>query len=198
MSPCPSLGAAWGGRRGGARAFYLPPGSELRPFPVRSRVGDQRGLRPRSSQSARAPWRPELRQGSGRAPGGPRVGEGRVVIPVPGLQALGAAESPYQKYTRASQRRPPYASSGRTAHSRHVPLASGLLQGRVLASQARWARLPAGALLARPLHDPGGSSQPRTCISESSRAPLLAPDARGAGPGRASVQGAGPGQGKNL
>lgn len=178
----PQFGSSRGGR--GARACNLPAGSELGPFPVRSRVRGERGLLPGSSQSARAPWRPELPEGAGRA----KEWRGRASHPGPRAGGPGSSEVILSKIDQGV----PAPTSLRLL-GRHCPLApsprvaSGLLQGRVLASQARWPRLPAGPLFARPLQDPG--DQPRTCISESSRAPLLAPDARGAGPRRASVQG---------
>lgn len=102
-------------------------------------------------RSARAP--PGGRRDR-RAPAGPRNGEEGVGILVPDLEALGTAKSPCQKYTRASQRRPSYASSG-APPAPSPGVASGLLQRRVSESQARWPRLPSGALFGRPLHDPG-------------------------------------------
>lgn len=156
-------------------AFRAAPGSE------RSASSDP------ALPGARAP--PGGQRG-GRAPAGPRNGEEGVGIPVPELEALGAAKSPCQKYTRASQRRPSYASSGGTAHSRRVPVLPRVCSSgesrRPKRGGVACQRGPFCSLPPRPGR-PAGSSQPRTCISESSRAPLLAPDARGAGRRRASV-----------
>lgn len=113
----PQFGSSRGGRA--AKACNLPAGSELCVSPS-GPLQSWRGARlgPRSSQSARAPWWPAIR----RAPGGPRNREGGVVIRVPELESLGTAKSSHQKYTRASPRRPPYASAGCTAPLRQVPV----------------------------------------------------------------------------
>lgn len=188
MSPGPSLGAAWGGGRGGARACCLPAGSELRAFPVRSRVRDERGLRPRSSQSARAPWRPKLREGAGRA----KEWGGRGSHPSPRAAGPGSSGVTLPKIHQGV----PAPTSLRLLwpHCPLAPCAPGLefAPGASLGVASAVASLASGGPPCSPPPRPGrpaGSSQPRTCISESSRAPLLAPDARGAGPRRASVQG---------
>lgn len=136
-------------------------------------------------RSARAPWRTERRKGARRAKewrGRRRGSWSRTWRPweqrshpvknTPGRPSADLPTPPPAPHPRPVPELPRVCSSGESRSSKRGGLAC-----------------PRGPSLVAPSTTRETSGQPRTCISESSRAPLLAPDARGAGRRRVSVRG---------
>lgn len=173
------------GRRGkAARACNLAAGSELRPFPVGSRLGEERA---RPLADGELEGRPQGQRMERKALGSwsrtwrPWEQRSHPVKNTPGRPSADLPTPPPAPHSRPVPVLPRVCSSGESRRPKRGGLAC-----------------PRGPSLVAPSTTRETSGQPRTCISESSRAPLLAPDARGAGRRRASVRGGRTRRGEEL
>lgn len=146
-----------------------------------------------SSQSARAPWRPEPGTGClGRRDWG-----------APCQQSTGGArrrESSCQRQAQASRHRPCRASPSCSAHSRHVPVFRACSRGAILASERGGPTLPARAGVSCPFRGLGAwraAGGPRGAPAFPSGCAPLAGSAR-RGRTRGGRQSGAAGKGKSL